>query len=93
MYFQNCKIRKCILSQNVVQDLLQYEIYYPSHLNKTSQRNLQHCTKLRSEVRNVLHNKIYWKIEFSVCFDFAKQTKNKLYILNYVFKLLAEIFH
>ena len=50
---------------------------------KTAQRNSQHCTKLCNEVHNVLHNKVYWKLEFSVCFDFVKQTKNKIYILKY----------
>ena len=44
MYIRKCKIRKCISLQNVLQDLLQYEIYYPSPLDKTSQRNSQHCT-------------------------------------------------
>ena len=50
---------------------------------KTAQRNSQHWTKLCNEVHNVLHNKVYWKLEFSVCFDFVKQTKNKIYILKY----------
>ena len=45
-------------------------------------RNLQRCTKLNNEVNKVLHNKIYWKLEFSVCFGFVKQSKNKVYILN-----------
>ena len=39
--------------------MLQYETYSPLHLNKTAQRNLQHCTKLQDEMHNVLHNKIY----------------------------------
>ena len=33
---------------------------------------------LRNEVHNVLHNKIYWKLEFFVYFGFVKQTKNNI---------------
>ena len=65
-------IRKSISLQNVIQDILQYEIYSHVPLNKTAQRNPQHCTKLHSkvhnEVRNVLHSKTCSKIEFSLCF-------------------------
>ena len=86
-------------SQTVLYDILQYEIYSPFSLNKTAQRNLQHCTKLHNDVHNelhnelhnVLHNIIYWKIDFSLNFSFVKQAKNKFYILNWV-KLLVEIF-
>ena len=37
---------------------------------------------------NVLHNNIYGKNEFSLCFGFVEQAKNKVYIVNWVFKLL-----
>ena len=47
--------------------------------------------KLHNEVHKVLHNKINWLISW--CFDFVKQTKNKVYILNWLFKLLVERFH
>ena len=40
---------------------------------------------MHHEVRNVLHNKM--------CFGFVKQAKNKVLILNWVFKLLVERFH
>ena len=43
---------------NVLEDILRYEIYSLLPLNKTVQRNSQHCTKLHNELRNVLHNKI-----------------------------------
>ena len=72
---------------------LQYEIYSPLPSSKTAQRNWQHYTKLHNEVCNVLHNKIYWKIDFSLRFSFVKQAKNKVYILNWVLKLLVERFH
>ena len=49
-------ITKCTLG------FIAYEIYYPLPLNKTAQRNSQHCTKLHNEVHNVLRYKIYWKI-------------------------------
>ena len=62
--------------------MLQYEVYSPLPSNKTAQQNSQHCTKLHNEVYNVLHNKVYCKIDFSLCFDFVKLTKNKIYILN-----------
>ena len=66
--------------------MLQYEVYSPLPSNKTAQQNSQHCTKLHNEVHNevynVLHNKVYCKIDFSLCFDFVKLTKNKIYILN-----------
>ena len=59
MYIRKLKIQKCASLQNVLSDLLQYEIYYPSPLNRTAQQNSQHCTKQHNEVHNVLHNKIY----------------------------------
>ena len=54
-------------------------IYFPLSLNKTAQRNSQHCTKLQNEVHNevhsvvhnVLHSKTYSKNEFCLYFDFA----------------------
>ena len=33
-------------------------------INKTAQRNSQHCTKLHNEVHNVLHNKFIEKLNF-----------------------------
>ena len=57
--------------------MLQYETYSPLHLNKTAQRNSQHCTKLQDEMHNMLHNKIYWKIDFSLCFDLLNRQKIK----------------
>ena len=77
MYIWKCKIWKCMSLQNVLKDLLQYEIYYPLPLNKTAQRNSQHCTKLHNEVQNVLHSKVYWKLEFSVCYGFVNWRKIK----------------
>ena len=59
--------------------MLQHEIYSLLLLNKTAQRNSQHCTKLHDEVHNVLHDKIYLKIAFSLCFVFFVQAKNTLY--------------
>ena len=73
--------------------MLQHEICSPLPLNKIAQRISQHCTKLHNEVHKVLQNKISWKIEFSLCFGFAKQAKNKVYILNWAFKLLVETYH
>ena len=70
-----------MLLKNVLQDILQYKIYSPLPLNKTAQRNSQHCTKLYNKVHNVFHHKIYRKIEF-FCYGFVKQAKNKVYILN-----------
>ena len=46
--------------------MLQYEIYSPLSSNKTAQRNSQHFTMMHNEVRNMLHNKIYWKTYFCV---------------------------
>ena len=66
--------------------MLQYEVYSPFPSNKTAKQNWQHCTKLDSEVHNVLHNKVY-------CFGFVKQAKHKIYIFNWVFKLLMVSFH
>lgn len=43
----------------LLQDILQYNICSPLHLNKTAQRNLQNCTKPNKKVHNMLHNKIY----------------------------------
>ena len=57
--------------------MLQYEIYSPLLSNKTAQRNSQQYTKLYHKVHIVLHNKVYWKTDFSLCFDFVKQAKNK----------------
>ena len=91
MFIRKCKIRKCISLQNVLYDILPYEIYSPLLLNRTVQQNSQHCTKLHNKVYNVLHNKIYWKIEFSLCFGFVNQVN--VYILNCLFKLLVETFH
>ena len=61
--------------------MLQYEIYSLWFSNKTALGNSQHCTKLRNEVHNVLHNKIYSKIDFYLCFGLVKTAKNKVYIL------------
>ena len=55
-------IQKCISLQNVLYDILQYEIYSPLPSNKTAQRNSQHCTKLRSEVHNEVHNVLHSNI-------------------------------
>ena len=44
MYIRKFKIRKCISLQNVLKDILKYEIYSPLPLNKTAQQ---------------IHNKIY----------------------------------
>ena len=49
-------------------------------LNKTARRSAQRVSQ-----QNLL------KIEFPLCFGFVKPTKNKLYILTRVFKLLVEI--
>ena len=60
--------------------MLEYEICSPLPSNKIAQLNLQHCTKLHNELQNLLHNKIYLKIDFSLCFGFVKQTKkNRLH--------------
>ena len=56
--------------------------FHMRHTNKTEQEYSQYCTKLHNEVHNVLHNKTYWKLKFSVCIGFVKQRKNKFYILN-----------
>ena len=48
---------------------------------------------MHNEVHKVLHSKISWKIEFPLCFGSAKQAKNEIYILNWVFELLVERFH
>ena len=78
---RKCKIRKCMLLKNVLQDILQYKIYSPLPLNKTAQRNSQHCVKVYSKVDNVFRHEIYRKIEF-FCFGFVKKAKSKVYILN-----------
>ena len=49
--------------------------------------------KLHNEVHHVLHNKTYWKFGSSLCFGFVKQAEDKVYILNWVFKLVVEWFH
>ena len=62
--FKNVRIFiKCTL-----EDLqyVKYELYSLLHLSKTAQQNLQHCLKLLNEGHNVLHDKIYWKIYFSL---------------------------
>ena len=38
-FIRKYKIRKCISLQNVLKDILQYEIYSPLPLNKTAQQN------------------------------------------------------
>ena len=75
-------ITKCILGYITIWNL------YSLPLNKTAQQHSQHCLKLHNEVHNVLHNKIYQKVEFPLWFGFIKQVKNKVCILNWVFKLL-----
>ena len=57
-------ITKYIALQNVLQDLFQYDIYYPSPLNKTAQKYSRHCTKLHNKVHNVFHNKIIENLNF-----------------------------
>ena len=49
--------------------------------------------EMHNEVHNVLNSKIYWKVEFSLCFGLVEKGKNKVFILNWVFKLLLELFH
>ena len=66
--------------------MLQYEVYSLFPSDNTVKRNWQHCIKPDSEVHYVLRNKIY-------CFGFVKQTKNKVYIFIWVFKLLVVSFH
>ena len=54
--------------------------------NKTAQRNSQ-----QSAQRVAQWN--YRKMYFSLCYGFAKQSKNKVYIFYWVYKLLMERFH
>ena len=69
-YIRKCKIRKFLSLQNVflVFLLLKYKISSFLLLNKTAQPSAQ----------RVIHNKIYWKIELSLCFGFVKQAGNKV---------------
>ena len=68
--------------------ILQYELYSPFPSNKTAERNSQQCTKApqRSVEGSV-------RLIFLCVFDFVKGAKNKVYILNLVFKLLLQRFH
>ena len=68
--------------------ILQYELYSPLPSNKTAERNSQQCTKAaqRSVEGSV-------RLIFLCVFGFVKGAKNKVYILNLVFKLLLERFH
>ena len=61
--------------------------------NCTTKFTTLHKTAQVWKVQNLLHNKTYWKIKFPFWFGFVKQAKNKVYILNWVFKLIEERFH
>ena len=74
-----------------IYNMLQCEIYSPLSSNKTAQRNSQHFTMMHNEVRNMLHNKIYWKL-ISV-FSFVKQAKNKADVRSWVLQLIVKRFH
>ena len=57
-------ITKCTLGFITIWSLLSLAI---------KQNTAQNCTT----VRNVLHNRVYWKPEFSVCFGFVKHANTK----------------
>ena len=59
---KNCKIKL----GNVLQDLLQNEMYCSSSLNKTAQQNSQHCTKLHNEVQTCCTIKFTENLNFCV---------------------------
>ena len=99
---QSVSVKKKIVACDIIMKFWKFHAFITNWIinvlraltiNKTAQRNSQHCTKLHNEMHNVLHNKIYWKIEFSMCFGFVKQSKNKVYILKWVFELLVKRFH
>ena len=46
------------------------KIHSSRHLDKTAQRNSQHCIKLHSELHNELHNMVHTKIEKNIFFAF-----------------------
>ena len=72
-------------------EYIESEIYSPLLLIKTAQRSSQHCSRLHNQVRNVLHNKTYEKLNFLLRFGFDKQAKNRAYICNRVLKLLVKL--
>ena len=54
----------------------------------------QNCiTKWTTKCTTCCTIKFIDKIDFSLCFDFVKQAKNKAYIFNWVLKVLVERFH
>ena len=56
-------------------------------LHKNIPRNVQRNAQF------VTHNNIYWKIDFPICFGFVKEANYKVYILNWLFKLLEDRYH
>ena len=54
------------------------QIKLHNKIHNNAQNYISKCQK----VRNLLHNKIYSKIDFSLCFGFAKQAKIRVYSLN-----------
>ena len=67
------------------------EWLHPSNL--ILQEKLKFHFQMCHTLHNVLHNNTYWEIGFSLYFGFVNQMKNKLFILNWVLKLLVVTFN